>query len=81
MLHFFLRVNPAKTLRVTASVSKKIAKKAVERNLIKRRVRAAARPLLLGLRPALYLVIARPGALAIKGEPLREELALLFKKG
>ena len=77
MSHFSLRVTSSEKTRVIISVSKKVAKKAVTRNLIKRRIR----PILnkFSLKPAQYLLIARPGSDKIKGEELQEELRALFK--
>ena len=78
--HFSLRVKSAPKTSLIISVSKKVAKKAVTRNLIKRRVRAVMRGLLKDLKPASYLLIAISGAQEVKGQALREELAQLFKK-
>lgn len=71
-MHFILRTSPSDKLEVIISISKKVAKKAVTRNLIKRRVR----PILnkMDLKPAKYLFIARPGADKIKSEELKKEL-------
>jgi ribonuclease P protein component len=78
--HFSLRVSPSSHTEMIISVSKKVAKKAVVRNLIKRRVRAVMRGFLPDLKPASYLLIALSGAQEVKGQALREELAQLFKK-
>jgi ribonuclease P protein component len=75
MLHFSLRNAPEDALGVVISVSKKVAKKAVTRNLIKRRVRAVLR----GLTPPLSsgLLIARAGAEKVRGKELEDELRSL----
>jgi len=67
-------------VKVVISVSKKISKKAVIRNIIKRRVRAIVRNLIKSLKPGTYFIVAKPGAEKIKGEELRGELATLLKK-
>ena len=77
MSHFSLRVSPYHEPKLIISVGKKVAKKAVTRNLIKRRVRAVFRE--MSPKPATYLLIARAGTEAIKGEVLRKELESLIK--
>ena len=76
-MHFSLRKTRGEAASLIISVSKKISKKAVTRNLIKRRVRAAARN--LGVEGKGFLLIARAGAEGIKGKELEAELKLLFK--
>lgn len=78
MNHFYLRLSLADKTRVIISVSKKVSKKAVIRNRIKRRVRAVMRDLIKNLKPGIYLVIAKSGAEKIKGEELKNELKSLF---
>jgi ribonuclease P protein component len=78
--HFSLRYSPSEELKLIISVSKKVAKKAVDRNLIKRRVRAILRKPSPLLKPGTYLFITRSGALDIKGEALKSELEELLKK-
>jgi ribonuclease P protein component len=80
MSPFSLRVTPSSRTEIIISVPKKVAKKAVDRNLIKRRVRAVMRSLLKDLKPASYLIIALSGAQELKGQVLKEELAQLFKR-
>ena len=80
MPHFYLRVVPADKTRVIISVSKKIAKKAVVRNRIRRRVRALLPKFISGLRPADYFIVAKPEADGVKGKELELELATLFKR-
>ena len=77
MPHFSLRKSGSDKTRVIISVSKKISKKAVERNRVKRRVRAYMRGLSKKLEPGSYLIIAKPGAGEIKGKILENELKML----
>jgi ribonuclease P protein component len=79
MNHFSIRVVPDQKPGVIISVSKKVSKKAVTRNKIKRRVRAALRNLFRNQKPKPSLIIAKPGAEQIKGEDLANELKTLFK--
>ena len=80
MPHFYLRVTSSDKVKVIISVSKKISKKAVVRNTVKRRVRAIMWELLKNLKPGTYLIVAKPGAEKIRGQNLKDELAELFKK-
>ena len=75
-MHFALRKSPADKVEFVISVSKKVAKKAVTRNLIKRRIRPILRT--LALKPAKYLLIAKPGVEKVKGTELRKELEKLI---
>lgn len=77
-MHFYLRISPSDTTEVIISISKKVAKKAVERNTIKRRVRAVMRNILKSLKPATYLVVAKVGAGEVSGEELKAELKKLL---
>ena len=79
-MHFYLRTTPTEATKVIISVSKKISKKAVVRNTIKRRLRPLLREITLELEPKTYMIVAKTGADKIKGQALREELAELFKK-
>ncbi len=76
MSHFSLRISPSEKPKLIISVSKKVAKKAVTRNLVKRRVRAVFRS--INPRIGTYLIIARAGADAVKGEELEHELSKLL---
>jgi ribonuclease P protein component len=80
--HFSLRaaVPEGEVARVAVSVSKKTARKAVLRNLMRRRVYSSVRDLLPSLKPGLYLVVAKPGVVKVKGEDLNKELQQLFSK-
>ena len=79
MPHFSLRVLPGDEVKIAVPVSKKIAKKAVTRNLIRRRVRPILRELISNLKPATYMIIAKAGAEKIKGKELKEELVRLIR--
>jgi len=78
MAHFYLRVTPAARATLIISVSKKISKKAVVRNRIRRRVRPILQKFISHLKPATYFIIAKPGAEEIKGEALEKELKSLM---
>lgn len=78
--YFSLRVTPSERLEWVISVSKKVAKKAVIRNLIKRRIRAVLKKLKVAVSPAKYLIVVKTGSQELKGEVLRAELATLLKK-
>ena len=78
MAHFYLRVTPAARATLIISVSKKISKKAVVRNRIRRRVRPILQKFISHLKPATYFIIAKPGAEEIKGETLEKELKSLM---
>jgi len=71
-MHFTLRFSPGDETKLIISVSKKIAKRAVVRNTIKRRVRAIFK----NLKPKFgtYLVIARKDSEKIRGEELQSEI-------
>jgi len=81
MGHFYLRVKPSlETPKLVISISKKVSKKAVVRNRIRRRVRPIARKLVADLKPATYFIVAKIGAEEVRGKELEEELAALLKK-
>ena len=79
--HFLLRQDlGGSSARIGVSVSKKVSKKAVVRNLVRRRAYSALAPLLPTLPSGMYVFSAKPGAQALKGENLSAELAELLKK-
>ncbi len=78
--HFSLRVAPSKEIRIAVSVSKKISKKAVVRNKIRRRAYSIVKEFVPILPKNLFLLIAKSGSDKVRGEDLRKELSLLFKK-
>ncbi|MDP3874992.1 MAG: ribonuclease P protein component [bacterium] len=75
--HFSLRVTSSDKVRVAVSVSKKISKKAVVRNKVRRRAYSAVRSLIPNLTNNLFLLVAKPGAEKIKGKELENELKSL----
>jgi ribonuclease P protein component len=79
-MHFYLRFSVSEKIKLVISVSKKISKKAVTRNTIKRRVRAIImRGLIKDLKPGTYMIVAKSGAETIKGQELESELKKLMK--
>jgi len=75
--HFSLRVAPSEEVRVAVSVSKKISKKAVVRNKVRRRVYSAMRDIIFSLHAGLYLVVAKHGSEKTGGRELENELKAL----
>lgn len=78
MNHFYLRVKPATAVKLIISISKKVSKKAVVRNTIRRRVRSITRDLISNIKPAEYYIVAKPSAEKIKGKELENELKSLI---
>ena len=78
--HFSLRIASSEGVRVAVSVSKKVSKKAVIRNRIRRRVYSVVRGILPYLSSRLFLLIAKPGVEKVTGQVLQNELAALLKK-
>jgi ribonuclease P protein component len=76
--HFILRAAPSNTIRIGVSVSKKVAKSAVVRNKIRRRVYSALKELMPIFKPALYLFVAKSGAEKNKAKELLSELTGLI---
>ncbi len=70
---------PSSSLRVGFSVSRKVGI-AVQRNLIKRRLRAAFRAEIPLIRQGLYIIVARPSAAGADYQSLRRSLRYLLKK-
>ncbi|MBQ8080298.1 MAG: ribonuclease P protein component [Clostridia bacterium] len=66
-------------LKVGFSVSKKVGK-AVTRNLVKRRLRAAFTTLIPQLKPGLYIVTARPLAAEADYQTLLRSLRYVLRK-
>jgi ribonuclease P protein component len=75
---FSLKKGPASTVRVGVTVSKKVAKSAVTRNTVRRRVYAVVRALMPKLKPGLYLIVAQRGAEKEKGAALEREISSLL---
>ncbi|PIQ66526.1 MAG: ribonuclease P protein component [Candidatus Zambryskibacteria bacterium CG11_big_fil_rev_8_21_14_0_20_42_18] len=78
--HFSLRITSSEKARIAVSVSKKISKKAVVRNKIRRRAYSVLKEFIPLLPPNLFLLIAKSGADRMKSQDLKKELSLLFKK-
>lgn len=79
--HFSLKSarGGGKPARIAVSVSKKVSKKAVVRNKIRRRAYSALSALISRIDPGLYLVSAKPGAEKLGRKELEGELKQLFK--
>lgn len=81
-VHFTLRStsSPTNKAHVAVSVSKKVSKKAVVRNKVRRRTYTASSSFLNSLKPVLILFVAKPGAENIKGGELKNEIKSLLSK-
>ena len=77
MTFFYSRVTPSDAVKIIISVSKKVSKKAVIRNRIRRRARPILAKFKKDLKPANYFIVAKPGAEIIKGKELETELKSL----
>ena len=66
--------------RIAVSVSKKVSKKAVIRNKVRRRAYSAVSKFIPNLSKNLFLLIAKPGVEKISYEDIKDELGELFKK-
>lgn len=76
---FYLRVKPSSgAVKMVISVSKKVSKKAVIRNLIRRRLRPLLARIVPKLKPAEYFVVAQTGADTTKGRELENVIKSLF---
>jgi ribonuclease P protein component len=78
--NFSLRFAPltSPTPRIGVSVSKKVSKSAVDRNTVRRRVYSEVRPFLPKLKGGMFLFVAKPSALTLKGVVLSNEIQGLF---
>ena len=80
-LTFKWLLNNRKVIRFAFVVSRKVSKRAVVRNSIKRSLREKTRLMLSSLRGGVEaVVIANPGAEKKKRESLGEDLIKIFKK-
>ena len=80
--HFSLRYSKKLgETRFAVSVSKKVSKKAVVRNKIRRRAYESLKTFANKTSPGLYLVIAKNGADKTKRQELDTEIKELFLKG
>ena len=77
--HFSLRVSSSPEFKVIVSVSKKVCKRAVDRNLVRRRVKAVMIKLKKDLKPATYHFSAKSGSINVKGSVLEGEIRGLCK--
>ncbi len=78
---FSVATSPAQgRAKVTVTVSKKVSPKAVERNLIKRRAKAALSPLLQHFPAGAYIFTARPVAREASFAALRTDIQSLARK-
>lgn len=78
--HFLLKIASNNGFRAAISVSKKVSKKAVTRNRVRRRAYAALEGLRGTARPALYLFVAKVGADKLETREIVDEFASLIKK-
>lgn len=76
--NFTLKVSreEAKVPKFAVSVSKKVSKHAVDRNRVRRRAYSALRG--VDAKPGLYLLIAKPSTLGLKGDKLKSEISKLI---
>ena len=79
--HFSVRIAPSDVTRIAVAVSKRVSKKAVVRNKIRRRTYFALRELLLELPRNLFLLVAKPSVSQTKVDTIKKELAEALIKG
>lgn len=76
--HFSVTAAPSPEARAAAVVSKKVAKRSVDRHLLKRRILGAIAP---HLHPGRSVIVyARAGSLALPYRALKDELSELLTK-
>lgn len=75
-----LKATPDAPLRLGFTVSKRTAKKAVDRNRIRRRLKAAAFQASQGLAQADVTLVGRPAALTCDYDALLRDIAWCFKR-
>ena len=78
--YFSLKMAQGSRFKAAVSVSKKVSKKAVVRNRVRRRAYAALEALRDEIKPGLYLFMAKPGSEKLKTPEIASELATLLKK-
>ena len=80
-VHMSMRYALAPTKKFSVSVSKKVAKRAVDRNRIKRRVYAVLRNAKKDLKKSVFIMIMpKRECQIIKLEEIRNEIISLWKK-
>lgn len=72
--HFSLRVAHSTKPQIAVSVSKKISKKATDRNTVRRKTYSVIYKYLKRLKPKMMLFVAKKGADNIKGVNLEKEI-------
>jgi ribonuclease P protein component len=78
---FSVALSPAPgRAKATVTVSKKVSPKAVERNLVKRRAKAALAPLLKRLPAGAYVFSARPAAKEANFASVQADIESLARK-
>jgi len=73
MSFFVVKQGPRGSKGFTLVLGKAVAKRATERNLLKRRIRAVLRPIVGDARSG-FVIIVRPGANHLTFEQIKEEL-------
>lgn len=78
--HIELRFTSRDTARIGLAISRRVSKRAVERNRIKRLVRESFRHCLHELPPIDLVLVARPSAVSVDGASLLVDLAELWRR-
>lgn len=78
--HFFLKFFPYFETKASVSVSKKVSKKAVDRNRIRRRIYSKLETQITNLKKGLYHITTKPEARDLKKDKLDTELNKLLNK-
>lgn len=78
LFRLHVRPDPAQPARLGASVSRKVDRRAVQRNRIKRLCRETFRRLRHQLPPGDYVLVAKPGTAAQSADAIRQELQRLL---
>ena len=82
-LHFFVRIKNgagSEGVKVAAVVSARVEKKAVKRNLLRRRMYEALRPRLPLLSGSRLVITAKKGAPALSFKELQSEISELLRR-
>lgn len=78
--YFSLSIGKAAQVGAACVISKKIAARAVDRNRVKRRCRAALLPLLPALSPARYVFYAKKEAVRAESGEIARDLQKLVER-